>query len=245
MSKESKKETPWPAEAPELQEFKGPHVAVDVALLTVIQGETSRDSRLAFLLHKRRDGMAVGEWALPGRMVRERERLEEAVNIALYEKCGINDVKPIQLRVFDDPTRDARGWVMSVGYLAIETEDLVRRALERDKMLDLGYAIPGSTFRLELPNGQKQLPFEQDAIVERAVRVMRREYEKRPDPHRLLGRTFTLYQLRSVHQAIAKEPLDKDAFRRRMEPQLAATEQLSSGSVGKPAQLFKRKSKSL
>ena len=228
----------------ELAQFKGPHVAVDVALLTVVPGDTKQEYQLAFLVHKRRDGLAKGEWALPGRMVRENERLEDAVEIALEDKCGIKGVKPIQLYIFDDPTRDARGWVMSVAYLAVEREDVVNDALEKNKTLDLGYFRSGPGIKLVLPNGQEELPFEQGAIVEKSVEELRRRYKSRPDPDRLLDRTFTLHQLRKVHEAIAGSEIDKDRFRRRMERLLDPLDSFSSGSVGKPAQLFKRKARS-
>ena len=231
-------------EALELAQFKGPHVAVDVALLTVVPGDTKQEYQLAFLVHKRRDGLAKGEWALPGRMVRENERLEDAVEIALEDKCGIKGVKPIQLYIFDDPTRDARGWVMSVAYLAVEREDVVNDALEKNKTLDLGYFRSGPGIKLVLPNGQEELPFEQGAIVEKSVEELRRRYKSRPDPDRLLDRTFTLHQLRKVHEAIAGSEIDKDRFRRRMERLLDPLDSFSSGSVGKPAQLFKRKARS-
>ena len=231
-------------EASELAQFKGPHVAVDVALLTVVPGDTKQEYQLAFLVHKRRDGLAKGEWALPGRMVRENERLEDAVEIALEDKCGIKGVKPIQLYIFDDPTRDARGWVMSVAYLAVEREDVVNGVLEKNKTLDLGYFRPGAGIKLVLPNGQEELPFEQGAIVEKSVEELRRRYKSRPDPDRLLDRTFTLHQLRKIHEAIAGSEIDKDRFRRRMERLLDPLDSFSSGSVGKPAQLFKRKPRS-
>ena len=61
-------------EAQELARFPSPHVAVDVALLTIAADPHGR-ARLAVLSHKRQNGLAEGEWALVGRMVRERERL--------------------------------------------------------------------------------------------------------------------------------------------------------------------------
>jgi 8-oxo-dGTP diphosphatase len=234
---------PWPDEDPAIASFRGPHVAVDVALFTVIQGEYTRDNRLAFLLHRRQYGIAKNEWALPGRMVRERERLDDAVQIALHEKCGIKGIKPKQLHVFDEPTRDERGWVMSVAYATTQTEGVVNEVLENNQSLALGFVEPRATLRLELPDGQNLLPFEQDEIVNLGVETLRRRYASRPDPDRLLGSTFTLYQLRKIHEAIQGEEFDKDLFRRRMEPRLEPTSLRSSGSLGKPAQLFKRKAK--
>jgi 8-oxo-dGTP diphosphatase len=234
---------PWPDEDPAIASFRGPHVAVDVALFTVVQGEYSRDNRLAFLLHRRQYGIAKNDWALPGRMVRERERLDDAVQIALHEKCGIKGIKPKQLHVFDEPTRDERGWVMSVAYATTQMEGVVNEVLENNQALALGFVEPRATLRLELPDGQQLLPFEQDEIVNLGVATLRRRYVSRPDPDRLLGSTFTLYQLRKIHEAIQGEEFDKDLFRRRMEPRLEPTSLRSSGSLGKPAQLFKRKTK--
>lgn len=233
----------WSEESPALASFRGPHVAVDVALFTVVSGEFTKDYRLAFLLHERRYGIAKGEWALPGRMVRERERLDDAVQTALDEKCGIRGIKPRQLNVFDEPTRDNRGWVMSVAFVTTQTEAVVNDVLSNNQTLALGFVKDRKTLKLELPDGQATLPFEQDEIVMMGIESLRRRYASRPDPDRLLGTTFTLYQLRKIHEAIEGKELDKDLFRRRMESKLEPTDTLSSGSLGKPAQLFKRRPK--
>lgn len=241
MSKSPPKSGNWSADAAELASFKGPHLAVDVALFTVVQDIESKGLRLAFLLHRRQDGLAVGEWALPGRMVRERERLADAVEIALRDKCGITGIEPKQLQVFDEPTRDSRGWVMSVGYVTTQKEEVVMDVLAKSPNLALGFVTSNAKLKLELPEGQKELPFEQDVIVHKGIEDLRRRYKMRPDPDHLLGRTFTMYQLRKINDAVLGEELDKDLFRRKMEGKLVKTSEMSIGSVGKPAQLFKRK----
>jgi 8-oxo-dGTP diphosphatase len=249
----------WPPEDPELARFKGPHVAVDVAVLTVEpdpedssanltrtpaheRGPLGRTPRLAALLMRRQDGLAAGEWALPGRMVRERERLHEAVAIALETKCGIRGLEPQQLFVSDAPARDSRGWVMSVGHRVVVPWQELEPHLHSNFNLAL-VRIMGSQQHLELPQGQSALPFEHEEILRAAVAFTRIRYQESPDPDRLLPDFFTLYQLRRVHEAILGEPVDKDLFRRRMSPKLEATGEYSSGSVGKPAQLFKRREK--
>ncbi|MDP1878599.1 MAG: NUDIX hydrolase, partial [Actinomycetota bacterium] len=55
--------------ASDLDRFPRPSVAVDVAVMTV-----TPDHGLGVLLH-RRTGDRSGQWALPGRFLRERERL--------------------------------------------------------------------------------------------------------------------------------------------------------------------------
>jgi hypothetical protein len=53
-----------------------------------------------------------------------------------------------------------------------------------------------------------------------------------------MPKVFTIRQLRDVHEAILDRPLDKDTFRRHMEPHLKPTGRMSTGSIGKPARLF-------
>ena len=73
-----------------------------------------------------------------------------------------------------------------------------------------------------------------------AVRELRRRYADRPDPERLLGPRFTIRELNEVHEAIAGTTLQKDTFRRAMKPHLRGTGTLSSGTVGRPSQWFRR-----
>ena len=73
-----------------------------------------------------------------------------------------------------------------------------------------------------------------------ATKELKRRYADRPDPERLLGPRFTIRELRDVHEAIAGTYVQKDTFRRAMEPQLQGTGTLSSGTVGRPSQRFRR-----
>ena len=236
----------WPPESANLAPFRGPHLAVDIVLFSVVRSMTGKRSDLVFLLYRRGDGLAAREWALPGRMVRERERLSEAVEVALLEKCSIKGIEPKQLYVFDEPTRDDRGWVMSVGYVTTQREETVHDVLARNQNLALGLvhhrAGSKSDIELELPFAQPALPFEQEVIVQKGVEDLQRRYDEHPDPDFLLGEKFTLYELRLIHEAVMGDRLDKDLFRRKMESQLLPTTEKSIGSVGKPAGMFKRKS---
>lgn len=229
----------WPAEDPELAKFKGPHVAVDIALLTVAEREDGSKA-LAALVHRRQTGLAQGEWALVGRMVRERESLADAAKVALSEKCGIRGQKVKQLFVSDEPTRDSRGWVMSVAHLATMPWEKLKPLIETDENLDLAFISDSGRRRYFLPEEQKVLPFEHDLILDEATRVLKARYESRPDPDNFLPAEFTVLQLRETHEIVLGRKLDKDLFRRKMNRHLKSTGELSSGSVGKPAELFRR-----
>ena len=216
--------------------YPAPHVAVDVALLTVVPG-----GGLAVLLHQR-TGDRTGDWALPGRFVRPRERLADAVAVALKDKCGLSgrDLRgkaPRQLHVFDDPDRDDRGWVMSVAHLLgvphARLADLV--AGRPDLML-----APIRDHRARVP-GQKRLPYGQDEIVRYAVDEIRERYRVEPDPEGLLQPgAFTLAELLAVHLAVLDQEWQVDTFRRHMLPMLAETGEVSTGRPGRPATRYQR-----
>ena len=231
----------WPPEDPELARYRGPHVAVDVALMTVTHGEAG-PYRLAVVAHRRgAKAHQPGEWALIGRMVRERETLADAVKAALEQKCGIGGITPRQLFVADAPDRDERGWVMSVAHIATEPWERLEPELVDSRDLGLIEIAPREEISFSLPDGQAHLPYEQDSIVIESVRKLRELYAERPDPGHFLPEQFTVYQLRHVHEAVLGRELDKDVFRRQMLPYLEPTGRTSERTVGRPARLFRRR----
>jgi ADP-ribose pyrophosphatase YjhB (NUDIX family) len=197
-----------------LDDYPHPSLAVDVALLTV------RDGQLSVLLHERPEGTH----ALPGTFVRMHETLEGAALRALRDKVGVTGLAPQQLRVFDDPARDDRGRVLSVAHV-----DLVPlpRIVSADPHL-----VPVAA--------HGPLAFDHDRIVEHATRWARELYASAPDPREFAGDTFTLLELQRVHEAVGGEALQKDTFRRHVIDGLEETGELSRGGAGKPARLYRR-----
>jgi 8-oxo-dGTP diphosphatase len=223
----------------DLDQYPRPSVAVDIAGMTVTDA-----GELAVLVH-RRSGDKAGTWALPGRFLRERERLTQGVARTLEDKCGL-DAKalagrtPRQLHVFDDPNRDDRGWVLSVAHLLVLPIGNLAPAVSGNDAIALAPIRRG---RALLPDGQKTLPFGQDEIVARAHAELRLEYRDVPDPERFIdSSTFTLSELADVHFAIlGKEHWAIDTFRRKMSRQLSDTGEMTHGGPGRPATLFRRK----
>lgn len=220
----------------DLLEFPRPSLAVDVAVLSVVE------ERLSVLLLRRATNTHAGAWSLPGSFVRERERLADAVERTLLDKCGVRGLSPRQLRVLDDPDRDDRGWVLSVAHVDTVAVD---RAAELVAKTDVAWApiesMTAGRPRPRLPDGQVRLPFDHDDIVGHAVDDLRARYAERPDPAGLLTEPFTVLELRRVHEAVAGAPLNKDTFRRAMIPFLEATPTLESGTVGRPARRYRRR----
>jgi 8-oxo-dGTP diphosphatase len=219
---------------PSLTDYPRPSVAVDTAVLTLAP-RTSADRgapphRLSVLLVRRPVGVSGPRWALPGTFLHEGERLADAVTRSLTDKAGIFGGRPAQLAVFDDPRRDDRGWVLSVAHLAV-----ISYAALEDPLL----ANPDRV-RLVPVSRPGPLPYDHSGIVRAAKYELRRRYAEHPDPERLLGPRFSIRELRDVHEAIAGKSLQKDTFRRAMEPQLRGTGTVSSGTVGRPSQRFSR-----
>lgn len=226
----------------DLQRFPRPSVAVDVAVLSVVPSADD-ELRLRVLCIRRDTGTFQGEWSLPGSFLRERERLDDAVQRTLRDKCGVEGLRPTQLVVLDDPDRDDRGWVLSVAHLDTvpvgRAVELLQRTEVRWLPVREGEGRPRSV--LELPDGQRWLPFDHEDIVRHAVDRLRSVYGERPDPHGLLDETFTVLELRRLHEAVLGESLQKDTFRRAMLPGLVQTRSVETGSVGRPARRYLRR----
>lgn len=248
-----------------LTAFPRPSVAVDVAVLTVEAG------RLGVVLWRRTGNTESGRWALPGSFLNPGERLADAVRRTLQAKCGITGLAPTQLRVMDDPLRDDRGWVLSVAHLdVVRAEALADRRADGEVQIapvraggpvasgdtdgstsggSAGSAVRGAASSearhgsvLELPDGQRTLPFDHETIVGLAIAELRARYAERPDPAGLLTGPFTFLRLRELHETIVGEPLQRDTFRRAMLPFVEPTDEIEQGTVGRPARLYRLRS---
>lgn len=201
-----------------LTDYPRPSVAVDTAVLTVPVGGPLSVVQV-------RDA-TEGDWRLPGTFVHEGERLADAVLRSLSTKAGVTGLAPQQLHVFDDPSRDDRGWVLSVAHLDV----VPARALDLDE----------PQVRLAPVVEARGMVHGHDDILEFAVARLRTAYEEAPDPHGLLEEPFTMSELRQLHEAVLGERLLPDSFRRAMLPKLTATDTKRADGPGKPATRYRR-----
>ena len=93
--------------------------------------------------------------------------------------------------VFDRPGRDDRGWVLSVGHIAVVP---LKRLTDRD-------AVNTRLVPAEAPG---RLAFDHEEIINRALTDLRSRYRERPDPDHLLGETFTLRQRRCTRPSTGR-----------------------------------------
>jgi ADP-ribose pyrophosphatase YjhB (NUDIX family) len=203
-----------------LADYERPSLAVDTAVLSL-------DHVVGLVVLEVRRPTGPG-WALPGTFLHEGETLADAVDRSLHEKANVRGLHPRQLHVFDDPHRDERGWVLSVAHVEVVPIDrLASRFTE--------------TTRLMPVRASGRLPYDHASIIARAVDYLRSRYQKEPDPDRLLGDEFTLRQLRLAHQAVAGAEVQRDTFRRTMQPHLVPTGKTVTRLRGRPAALFRRR----
>lgn len=197
-----------------LMDYPRPSVAVDAAVLTVIAGALH-----VVIVDDARDHTR----RLPGTFLHEGESLADAVRRCLADKAGITGLDPIQLHVFDALDRDDRGRVLSVAHLAAVPAAAIGDA----------YVEPVASIG--------PLAYDHSRILALATERLRSEYAVAPDPRGLLGEgPFTLLQLERLHRAVDPATVQRDTFRRAMEPQLTPTGEMGHGTVGKPARLFTR-----
>lgn len=214
----------------DLQKYPRPSVAVDVALLTVEQ------DRLQVALIHRESGEKSGELSLPGTFLHEGELLVDAALRCLADKAGVRGFHPRQLQVFDDPGRDDRGWVLSVAHVDVVRIEDLREAMER-----------GSLQLVEIGMLEK-LPYAHEEIIHKAVESVQLSYVENPDPWGLLEQPFVMSQLRDLHESVLGRQLQRDTFRRLMEPKLHKTEETAvppaarggGEARGRPARLYRR-----
>lgn len=219
----SPKNLPVDAAGKTLLDYPRPSVAVDTALLTV------HDGGMKVLLV----GAPSGGWALPGTFIHPGERLADAVLRSLREKAGVQGRAPQQLHVFDEPGRDERGWVLSVAHLDVVPFDSLVGISPTATLAPLNGLVGGKV------GAVGALPYDHAEIIAYAAAHVRQQYGAQPDPGGLMKEPFTLKELREVHEAVMGEALQRDTFRRTMERGLVATGEMSDGTKGRPAALFR------
>lgn len=180
-------------------------VAVDVALLTI------REGRLELLLVRPQPEELAHRWALPGRRVRDDEGLDDTAHRALRELAGLTapDAHLEQLRTYGDPSRDPRGRVVSVAYLALTPTTAVPSAPDAAffPVADLGGAAGGVGPAFAYDHG---------SIVPDAVERARSKLEYTALATAFVGEPFTLAELRRVYEAVWGVALDAANFRRKV-----------------------------
>ncbi|TQL47851.1 ADP-ribose pyrophosphatase YjhB (NUDIX family) [Homoserinimonas aerilata] len=171
----------------------------------------------------------LGLWALPGGPLLPEESLAEA---AAHNLKSTTDVEPRyleQLYAFGEPDRSPGDRVVSIVYWALVHSGEAEQLAE------------GENVRWFVADEVPRLAFDHNTIIEYALWRLRNKMEYSRIAHALLGETFTLTQLREVHEAVLGRPLDPANFRRQIESSgdVVATDQVVTGGRHRPPRLFR------
>jgi 8-oxo-dGTP diphosphatase len=216
---------------PILADFK---VGVDSVIFSVDMAQ----NRVLVLLVMRQDHPFLGQWSLPGTLVRQGESIEDAAYRILDEKLRVQNIYLEQLYTFGTPGRDPRESPDSFGvrYLSVSYFALVR--FEEAQLIAEG--VTGiAWYSLELI---PQLAFDHNQILEYGYRRLRNKLEYSPIAFEVLPEMFTLSDLYQLYSAVLGENFsDYSNFRTRLLKLgfLSDTGIKISRGAGRPASLYR------
>jgi 8-oxo-dGTP diphosphatase len=204
-------------------------LAVDIVLLTI------KDEQLRVLLINRSVPRA-GQLALPGGFVLGDEDLPMAALRELREETSVQvEVRHLeQLQTYGQPSRDPRGRVVSVAYLAV-TPDLPEPRAGTDAIgarwqpVQRHLGIPGS------------LAFDHNAILADGVERARGKLEYTTLAAAFCRAEFTVAELRRIYEIVWDTQLDPRNFHRKLTSTefLEPTGEATSRNGGRPAALYR------
>ncbi|GAA1438324.1 NUDIX hydrolase [Leifsonia poae] len=171
-----------------------------------------------------------GRWALPGGPLHLDEDLPFAAARTLHDTTGLRPRYLEQLYAFGDVRRStAADRVVSIVYWALVRSDEASRA------------SVGENVRWFPADDLPELAFDHNLIVDYALWRLRTKMEYSRIAHAFLGETFTLAQLREVHEAVLGRALDPANFRRTIEGSgtVVATDQYLTGTRHRPPRLYR------
>ncbi|WP_170573530.1 NUDIX hydrolase [Ruegeria atlantica] len=221
-----------------------PSLAVDLALITVADGE------LKCLMMKRADADKVGgEWALPGGYVRVDEEIDDTVQRVLNEKVGLKSAYLEQLFTYGALDRDPRERVVSVTHFALIPSTELNNAVRKSDSLRLASVqtdwdgeAGGAATAVSDDGDALSLAFDHAEILGDVVKRLRGKLDYTNIALELLPELFTLRQAQEVYEAILGRSLTKPAFRRKLldRKTIKATGRREEASAFRPAELYTR-----
>jgi 8-oxo-dGTP diphosphatase len=216
-------------------------IGVDCAVF----GLDFSSSALKLLLAKRIEEPYRDNWSLPGGFVRHHEGTIDAARRVLEQKTGLVDVFLEQLYTFDEPGRDPRTTVPSVGaidrIISVSYFALVSPEKHLVHAEGGGNVTDAQWFSIDALPAAEDLSFDHDRIIETAIRRLRGKLSYVPIGFELLERKFTLKQLRRVYEIVLGRKLESSNFRRRvLEMKILEPLKEKQGNVShRPAQLYR------
>lgn len=182
------------------EKYEKPAVTVDIVIFTI------QDNDLKVLLVKRDIEPFKNKWALPGGFIKMHESLEESAKRELKEETGVSDVYLEQLYTFGDPTRDPRGRVITVSYMALINSHNLNLKASSDVSEAEWFSVK------KTPN----LAFDHLEIFNYALKRLSWKFEYTTVAFSLLPKEFTISQIQSMYETVFNKKFDKRNFAKKI-----------------------------
>lgn len=213
-----KKQEDWKAIVSTGHKHYLPHLSIDCVVL----GFHDNQLKVLLLKPKQKD-----EWALPGGFILRNETVEEAGNRTLFERTGIADTFLEQFHTFSDPLRTKH-------HLTTAEFSNIGIAMEPDNWLTERFLTVGMYALVEFskvvpkPNILSdycewwdihkvgKLILDHNAILNKALEVLRLQLRYKPIGYNLLPPKFTLSELQKLYETLLDRKLDRSNFNRKI-----------------------------
>ena len=191
----------------DMSRFDPVAVTVDLSIFTI------RNGQLSILLIKRGGHPEKGKWALPGGFVNTDESLDNAAARELAEETNITIQEGYleQLRTYGNPSRDRRGYVVSVAYVALVPQ--VERPEAGDDATEAHFFAVSDVLSEDF-----DIAFDHRTIITDGLARVRAKIEYAPVAHLFLeDENFTMSELRNVYEIVWGTELVPSNFRRKVQ----------------------------
>jgi 8-oxo-dGTP diphosphatase len=182
--------------------------------------------RLHVLLVQRDEDPDADRWALPGGFMSPTELPEQTAQRKLTEKTGVGAVYLEQLHSYGAASRDPRGWIPSIAYLALIDAAVLRPEVTTARWFPVDDLPP--------------MAFDHALIVRDGVERLRGKLWYSNIAVGLLPERFTMPQARRLYEAISGVRYEASNFRRQLEQSglVRSTGKVVKGLPGRPAMLY-------
>ena len=167
------------------------------------------DGKFKVLLVKRKNKPYMDYWALIGGAVYNNETLEDALARELYEKSGIENVIPMQFKIFSDPNRakETGFRMLGIAYVGLIDASAVTFIKETAKTSDIDWfdvdAVP-------------TLAYDHNEVLISAINHLKNKIYKPSILKTLFPDTVTIPEIQSVVEAVLVNTLDRRNFRKKL-----------------------------
>jgi 8-oxo-dGTP diphosphatase len=193
----------------------------DIAIFTITSEPTELykppRKTLRLMLIQRSDKNAEGEpnieggkWALPGGFIQPTEMAIEAAKRELEEETAVTGVHIKHFGVYDHPSRDLRGWIISNAHYAIVPESQLASRKAADDAADVRLFNQQELKDLEIAFDHRQ-------IIEDALWYIKKDMALTTIAKNFLPDEFVLSELQGVLLTVLDDPsikMDSAFFRK-------------------------------